>query len=55
MVLDTDILFVSFYISQENNIFGGVALKKQFDEYLELQTSGFLLERLSFASEINKS
>ena len=51
MIVDTDILFVSFYISEENDIFGGVAIKKQFDDYLELETSGFLLERLSFASE----
>ena len=51
MVLETDILFLTFYVSEHSDdIIGGVTFKKQFDEYLQIETRGFLIERWSFAS-----
>ena len=50
LILDTNILFITLYISEEGDVIGGVYLKKQFDEYLLMESSGFLLDRWSFAS-----
>ena len=50
LILDTNILFMTLYISEEGDVIGGVYLKKEFDEYLLMESSGFLLDRWSFAS-----
>ena len=50
VVLQSDIIFLTFYLSEENNVLGGVTVKRQYDEYLQLESPGFLLDRWSFAS-----
>ena len=47
---ETDIIFITFYISEDDQILGGVTFKKQFEEYLEIETRGFQLDRWSFSS-----
>ena len=51
IILETNILFATFYINEETgDIIGGVTYKKLFDEYLQIDSRGFLIERWSFAS-----
>ena len=50
LILETNILFMTLYVSEEGDVIGGVYLKKQFDEYLLMESTGFLLDRWSFAS-----
>ena len=47
---ETDIIFITFYISEDDQILGGVTVKKQFEEYLEIETRGFQLDRWTFSS-----
>ena len=49
-MLQPNILFITLYVSEDGDVIGGVYLKKEFDEYLLMESSGFLLERWSFAS-----
>ena len=51
IVWDSRIIFVTFYVSQDDEIIGGVTSKREYQEYLELETPGFLLERWSFARQ----
>ena len=50
VVLQSDIVFLTFYLSGEDTIMGGVTAKRQYDDYLQLDSPGFLLDRWSFAS-----
>ena len=50
VVLQSDIIFLTFYLSEEDSIMGGVTTKRQYDEYLQLDSPGFLLDRWSFAT-----
>lgn len=50
VVLQSDIIFLTFYLSGEDSIMGGVTTKRQYDEYLQLDSPGFLLDRWSFAT-----
>ena len=50
MVMGPDIFFLTLYLSEEDELVGGVSAKRQYQEYLELETPGFLLDRWSFAA-----
>ena len=50
VVLQSDLLFITFYLSAEDSIMGGVTAKIEYDDYLQLDSPGFLLDRWSFAS-----
>ena len=50
VVLQSDLLFITFYLSAEDSIMGGVTAKREYDDYLQLDSPGFLLDRWSFAS-----
>ena len=50
LVLDTEVLFITLYVSPEDEVIGGVTVKREFDDWLQVTTRGFLLDRWSFAS-----
>ena len=50
VALQSDLLFITFYLSAEDSIMGGVTAKREYDDYLQLDSPGFLLDRWSFAS-----
>ena len=50
VVQQSDMIFITFYVSGEDSIIGGVTTKREYDDYLQLDSPGFLLDRWSFAS-----
>ena len=50
LTLHPELLFLTLYISPENDIIGGVTVRREFDEYLNVTSPGFLLDRWSFAT-----
>ena len=50
VVQQSDIIFITFYVSGEDSIIGGVTTKREYDDYLQLDSPGYLLDRWSFAS-----
>ena len=50
VILDTEVLFITLYVSPGDEIIGGVTVKREFDDWLNVSTRGFLLDRWSFAS-----
>ena len=50
LLLDTEVLFITLYVSPGDQVIGGVTVKREFDQWLNVITRGFLLDRWSFAS-----
>ena len=49
LILDTEVLFITLYVSPRDEVIGGVTLKREFDDWLQVSNRGFLLDRWSFA------
>ena len=50
LIQDTEVIFITLYVSPGDEIIGGVTVKREFDDWLNVSTRGFLLDRWSFAS-----
>ena len=50
LILDTEVLFITLYVSPSDEVIGGVTMKREFDDWLQVSKRGFLLDRWSFAS-----
>ena len=50
LLLETEVLFITVYVSPGDQVIGGVTAKREWDKWLNVTTPGFLLDRWSFAS-----